>query len=147
MLIYDDGYYFNLAIKEAKKALKSNNVPIGCIIVYKNKIIAKAYNKKNSKKISLYHAEILAIIKACKYLNTFILDNCTMYVTLKPCEMCMNAIDESRIKNVKYLISSKYEKHLKSNYDYIVCDLCDDNQFVGDYKIMLSNFFRNIRGK
>ena len=97
MLIYDDGYYFNLAIKEAKKALKSNNVPIGCVIVYKNKIIAKAYNKKNSKKISLYHAEILAIIKACKYLNTFILDNCTMYVTLKPCEMCMNAIAESRI--------------------------------------------------
>ena len=66
MLIYDDGYYFNLAIKEAKKALKSNNVPIGCIIVYKNKIIAKAYNKKNSKKISLYHAEILAIQKATK---------------------------------------------------------------------------------
>ena len=147
MLIYDDGYYFNLAIKEEKKALKSNNVPIGCIIVYKNKIIATAYNKKNSKKISLYHAEILAIIKACRYLNTFILDNCTMYVTLKPCEMCMNAIAESRIKNVKYLISSKYEKNLKSNYDYIVCDLCDDNQFVEDYKIMLSNFFRNIRGK
>ena len=140
-------YYMNFALKEAKKAYVKDDVPVGCIIVKNNKIIAKAYNKKNSKKISLYHAEILAIIKACKYLNTFILDNCTMYVTLKPCEMCMNAIAESRIKNVKYLISSKYEKNLKSNYDYIVCDLCDDNQFVEDYKIMLSNFFRNIRGK
>ena len=58
MLLNDDKYYFDLAIREARKASKTNNVPVGCIIVFKNKVIAKAYNKKNNKNISIYHAEI-----------------------------------------------------------------------------------------
>ncbi len=145
MLLNDDKYYFDLAIKEARKASKTNNVPVGCIIVFKNKVIAKAYNKKNNKNISIYHAEILAIIKACKYLKTFILEECTMYVTLEPCEMCMNAIAESRIRNIKYLISSKYENNLKSNYDRINCRKYDDNEFANKYKNILSEFFSNIR--
>ena len=146
MSLKDDKYYFNLALKEAKRAAKSNNVPIGCVIVFNNRVIAKAYNKKNSKNVSIYHAEILAMIKACRFLNTFILEDCTMYVTLEPCKMCMNAIAESRIRNVNYLISSKYEINLKSNYDRISCKQFDDNEFADKYKKILSEFFSNIRG-
>lgn len=146
MLLNEDNYYFNLALKEAKKALKTNNVPVGCVIVFRNRVIAKAYNKKNSKNISVYHAEMLAIVKACKCLKTFILNECTMYVTLEPCEMCMNAIAESRIRNVNYLISSKYEVNLKSNYDRISCKQFDDNEFTDKYNKILSEFFSNIRG-
>ena len=145
MLLKEDDYYFDLAIKEAKIASKTNNVPVGCVIVFKNKVIAKAYNQKNKKNISIYHAEILAIIKACKYLKTFILDECTMYVTLEPCEMCMNAIAESRIRNVKYLISSKYENNLKCNYNRISCKKYDNNEFIDKYKSILSEFFSNMR--
>ena len=147
MLKNDDCYYFLQALKEANKAFKTDNVPVGCVIIYKNKIIAKSYNKKNCKKISIYHAEMLAIIKACKYLNTFILDECIMYVTLKPCEMCMNAIAESRIKNVKYLIPSHYDNNLKKNYSYIKCRTYNNNKYIQIYKNMLSSFFKNIRNK
>ena len=142
MLIYDDDYYFNLAIKEAKKALKSKNVPIGCIIVYKNKIIAKAYNKKNSDNISIYHAEILCIIKACKKLKTWRLDDCEMYVTLEPCKMCISAIAESRIKKVYYILSSNYKKGEISNATNT--NLVGDNDDY-DYKKLLSSFFENKR--
>lgn len=145
MLIKGDEYYFNLTLKEAKKAARSNNVPIGCVIVFKNKVIAKAYNKKNSKNVSIYHAEILAIIKACRFLNTFILEDCTMYVTLEPCKMCMNAIAESRIRNVKYLISSRYENNLKSNYDRINYKQYSNCECINEYRNMLSDFFKNVR--
>ncbi len=145
MSLKDDKYYFNLALKEAKRAAKSNNVPIGCVIVFNNRVIAKAYNKKNSKNVSIYHAEILAMIKACRFLNTFILEDCTMYVTLEPCKMCMNAMAESRIRNVKYLISSRYGNNLKSNYDRIKCKQYYNNEYIDEYSDMLSKFFKNVR--
>ena len=68
-----------------------------------------------------------------------------MYVTLEPCEMCMNAIAESRIRNIRYLISSKYENNLNSNYDRINCKKYDANEFADKYKNILSKFFSNIR--
>ena len=94
--------YMQIAIKEAKKAAKRGDVPVGAVIVYKNKIIAKAHNKKQLRKNSLKHAELLVINKACKKLKTWHLDECTIYVTLEPCMMCTGAIIESRIKKIYY---------------------------------------------
>ena len=90
------------AYKEALKALKYDEVPVGAIIVKDNKIIAKAHNKKESKNLAINHAEIIAITKASKKLNTWHLDDCTMYVTLEPCPMCAGALIQSRIKKVVY---------------------------------------------
>ena len=96
-MIKDDKYYMNLALKEAKKAYIQDEVPIGCIIVKNGQIISKKYNQKTIKNIATYHAEILAINAACKKLNTWYLDNCTIYTTVEPCLMCTGAIIQSRI--------------------------------------------------
>jgi tRNA(adenine34) deaminase len=92
--------YMKEAIKEAKKAAKIGEVPIGCVIVYEDKIIARGYNKRNTKKTTLAHAELLAIQKASKKLGDWRLENCTMYVTLEPCQMCAGAIIQARMKEV-----------------------------------------------
>lgn len=90
------------AYKEAKKAYNLNEVPVGCVIVCDNKIIAKGHNLRNTKKNVLFHAEIIAINKACKKLNKWILDDCTIYVTMEPCIMCAGTILQSRIGKVVY---------------------------------------------
>lgn len=92
--------YMEEAIKQAKKAYKIGEVPIGCIIVNNNKIIARAYNKRNLKKNTLAHAEIIAIHKASKVLGDWRLEGCTMYVTVEPCQMCSGAIVQSRMDKV-----------------------------------------------
>ena len=95
-----DEAYMKLAIKEAKKARAIGEVPIGCIIVYEDKIIARGYNKRVAKKSVLAHAEILAIKKACKKIGDWRLEGCTMYITLEPCPMCAGAIIQARIPRV-----------------------------------------------
>lgn len=92
--------YMKIAIKEAQKAFDIGEVPIGCVIVYKDTIIAKAYNKRIKDKSTLSHAEILAIKKACKKLGDWRLEDCTMYITLEPCPMCAGAILQARIPNI-----------------------------------------------
>lgn len=92
--------YMKEAIKEAKKAAKLGEVPIGCVIVYEDKIIGKGYNKRNTKKTTLAHAELLAIQKASKVIGDWRLEECTMYVTLEPCQMCAGAIVQARMKEV-----------------------------------------------
>ncbi len=92
--------YMKEALKEAKKAYIIEEVPIGCVIVYKDKIIARGYNKRNKKGCVLAHAEIEAINKACKKLNDWRLEDCTMYVTVEPCPMCSGAILQSRMTKV-----------------------------------------------
>ncbi|MBQ8840241.1 MAG: nucleoside deaminase [Clostridia bacterium] len=94
--------FMALAIKEAKKAYKKDEVPVGAIIVRGDEIIAKAYNTREYGKNALYHAEIKAIDKACKRLGGWRLVGCTMYVTLEPCPMCAGAIVNSRIERVVY---------------------------------------------
>ena len=100
----DDSYYMNIALKEAYKAYKNDEIPVGAVIIDNNsgKIISKGYNKKEKKNISIFHAEIDAIIKASKKLNNWRLNNCTLYVTLYPCKMCLSVIEESKIKRVVY---------------------------------------------
>ncbi len=94
--------YINEAYNQAKKAYKHNEVPVGAIVVYKNKIISKGYNKKERKNNSLYHAEIVAINKACKKLKSWRLSECELYVTLEPCLMCAGLIIQNRISKVYY---------------------------------------------
>lgn len=92
--------YMKEALKQAKKAYAIEESPIGCIIVYKDTIIARAYNKRNKKKSTLAHAELLAIQKASKVLGDWRLEECTMYITLEPCQMCAGAIVQARITKV-----------------------------------------------
>lgn len=95
-----DEKYMKEAMKQAKKAAAIEEVPIGCVIVYKDKIIARGYNKRNLKKNTLAHAEILAMNKASKVIGDWRLEDCTMYVTLEPCPMCAGAIVQARIPKV-----------------------------------------------
>lgn len=96
----EDKKYMKEALKQAKKAEANKDVPIGCVIVYDGKIIARGYNRRNMDKTTLAHAEILAIKKASKYLGDWRLEDCTMYVTLEPCQMCAGAIVQARIPRV-----------------------------------------------
>lgn len=92
--------YMRQAINLAKKAKANGDVPIGCVIVYEGKVIARGYNRRNKDKTTLAHAEIMAIKKGSKYMNDWRLEDCTMYVTLEPCQMCAGAIVQARIPKV-----------------------------------------------
>lgn len=92
--------YMKEAIRQAKKAYKLGEVPIGCVIVCHDEIVARGYNRRNTDKNTLSHAELNAIKKASKKLGDWRLDNCEMYVTLEPCQMCSGAMVQARIKKV-----------------------------------------------
>lgn len=95
-----DEKFMKEALKEARKAYRLGEVPIGCVIVYDGKIIARGYNRRNTDKSTLCHAEITAIKKASKFLGDWRLEGCTLYVTLEPCQMCGGAIIQARIDRV-----------------------------------------------
>lgn len=95
-----DELYMKEALRQAMKAYRIEEVPIGCVIVYEDRIIARAYNRRNTDKSTLAHAEILAIKKASKVIGDWRLEDCTMYVTLEPCQMCAGAIVQARIPKV-----------------------------------------------
>lgn len=92
--------YMKQAIREAKKAYALGEVPIGCVIVYEGRIIGRGYNRRNTDKNTLSHAEITAIRKASKKVGDWRLEGCTLYVTLEPCQMCAGAIVQARIDEV-----------------------------------------------
>ncbi|MBQ4472743.1 MAG: tRNA adenosine(34) deaminase TadA [Lachnospiraceae bacterium] len=96
----EDERYMREAIRQARKAAAIYDVPIGCVIVHEGKIIARGYNRRNADKSTLAHAEILAIRKAMKKIGDWRLEECTMYVTLEPCQMCSGAIVQARIPRV-----------------------------------------------
>lgn len=139
------------ALKEAEKALKKLEVPVGAIIVKDNKIISRAYNLKEIKKDTTYHAEIEAIKKASKKLNSWRLNDCEMYVTLEPCAMCAGAIINSRIKKLYFGTSDE-----KTGACGSVLNLLEDYKF--NHKVIvekgilqkecekiLKNFFKDLR--
>ncbi len=139
--------YMKLAIEEANKALNIDEMPVGAVIVYNDKIIGRGYNKKESTGNALMHAEIIAIDEACKNIGDWRLNECEMYVTLEPCLMCMGAIIESRIKKV-YCGVINNRSH-DSNKKII-----GDNEINIEYDIMsqiidkqLETFFNKIRNK
>ncbi len=95
-----DEKYMREAIRQAKKAYAKNETPIGCVIVRDGRVIARGYNKRNEKKNTLAHAEIIAIHKASRIVGDWRLEDCTMYVSLEPCPMCAGAIVQARIPRV-----------------------------------------------
>lgn len=99
-MMTQDEKYMKASIREAKKAYALGEVPIGCVIVYNNKIIGRGYNRRNTDKNTLAHAEITAINKASKKIGDWRLEDCTLYVTLEPCQMCSGAIVQARIPRV-----------------------------------------------
>lgn len=136
--------YFDILIKLANKAAKKNEVPISALIVKDGKIIAKAYNKRNKSKYILDHAEMLVIKKASRKLKDWRLDNCDIYVTLKPCNICTAAINQSRIKNVYYLLDKSENKKEYSKTSYIKAN---KSMYINEYSAILKAFFKKKRDK
>lgn len=128
-------------IKESLKSLKHNDVPIAAFIVKNDKIISKAHNNRTKKHLTINHAEIMAISKANKKLKDFRLFDCDLYVTLEPCDMCMNVIKEARIKNVYYLIPRNENKKIYSKTNKCIINDIDNKSLK--YKDLLTQFFKD----
>ena len=148
-----DEKYMKAALREAKKAYRLDEVPIGCVIVQNNKIIARGYNRRNTDKNTLAHAELSAIKKASKKTGDWRLEDCTMYVTLEPCQMCAGAIVQSRLGKVVIgsmnpkagcagsvinLLQMKQFNHQVEMVTGVLDEECSD---------MLSGFFQVLREK
>lgn len=131
--------YIKLALKEAEKAYKKGEVPVGAVIVKDKKIISKAYNTIEKEQNPIKHAEIKAIEKATKKLKNWRLNDCELYVTLEPCGMCRGAIYLSRIKKTYYILS---RKDIKNNSDIKLEKL---NVNEKEYLNMLQDFFKEKR--
>ena len=141
------------ALKEAKKAYKKLEVPVGVVIVKNEKIIARGYNQKEDKNSPIKHAEIIAIEKACKKLNNWRLNGCQMYVTLEPCPMCAGAIVNSRIDKVyigasqqktgacgsKVNIIEEYKSETKVDVEFGILE--------GECLNIVQEFFKELRKK
>lgn len=141
-----------VAIEQAKKALKKDEVPIGAVIVKDNKIVSKAFNKRESKKDATAHAEIIAIKKACKKLKDFRLLDCDIYVTMEPCPMCAGAILNARIKNLYYGAKINKDEALgvkeifeKANLNHN-CEV-EGGIFAEECGNIVSNYFKAKRKK
>lgn len=146
-----DEKYMKQAIKLAKKAEALGDVPIGALIVYEGKIIARGYNRRNADKTTLAHAELLAIKKATKVIGDWRLEDCTMYVTLEPCQMCAGAIVQARIPKVVIgCMNSKagsagsviniLQMPQFNHQCEIVKGVCEE-----ECSSMMSTFFKNLR--
>ena len=135
------------AIKEAIKAYEMKDMPVGAVVVYNGEIIGKGYNKKEFAHDSTMHAEIIAIKEACKSINDWRLNECTIYVTMEPCPMCIGAIKEARIKDVICGIKNDkfnklneiIEKELEINIEIGVCE--------DEIKNIVKKFFISIRNR
>lgn len=148
-----DERYMKKAILQAKKAYALDEVPIGCVIVYKDKIIARGYNRRNTDKNALAHAEISAIKKASKKLGDWRLEDCTLYVTLEPCQMCAGAIVQARISRT--VIGSM---NPKAGCGGSILNLLEMHEFNHQVDVtrgvldeecsnMLTTFFKELRAK
>lgn len=133
--------YFQEAIKQANKSKSHLDVPVGAVIVKNNKIISKGYNTREKKGKVINHAEIVAILKANKVLKSYFLYDCDLYVTLEPCAMCKNIINNSRIRNVFYLVKKTEEKkeYDKTVYKYV------ENEYSKLSIDKLKKFFGKLR--
>ena len=147
--------FMKAAIVQAKKAYALGEVPIGCVIVKDNQIIARGYNRRSIDHNTLAHAEMIAIKKACKKLGDWRLEDCTMYITLEPCPMCAGAIVQARIKNI--VIGAMNDKagcagsildlmHIQ-RFNHQVDTLLLDGEIHEECVELLKNFFRELRQK
>lgn len=115
----DKKYFMLKALEQAKIAYKKNEVPIGAVIVKDGKVIAEGFNKREKKQNALFHAEIVAINKACKKLKSWRLDDCDIYITLEPCLMCFGAIINARLKNCYFGAYDKSGGSISSNSELL----------------------------
>ena len=143
--------YMKEALRQARLAYAHGEVPIGCVIVYEDEIIGRGYNRRNTDKCTLAHAEITAIHRASKAIGDWRLEDCTMYVTLEPCQMCAGAIVQARIPTVYAGASSP-----KAGCAGSVLDILDNNEFnhqvaydcglmESDCTALLKKFFVELR--
>lgn len=132
------------AIKQANKAYIIGDVPVGAVILKDNKIISKAYNKKEKQKNVIKHAEIIAIEKACKKLKTWHLDGCEIYTTMEPCLMCFGAIEQSRIKKIVYGVKND-NFGFSSKYNIKTKIFIENVTMPKEYIDLIKLFFKNIR--
>lgn len=149
--IMNNEKYMQLALKEARKAYEKGDVPVGCVIVKDDKVIASAHNIRQSKKDTLGHAEIVAIKKACRKLNSWILEDATIYVTLEPCLMCAGAILHARIKKLVYATEepkfgaiesvTKVFENTKFNHTIEI----EKGVLKDESSVLLKTFFKELR--
>ncbi|MDP4120362.1 MAG: tRNA adenosine(34) deaminase TadA [Bacillota bacterium] len=148
----NNDYFMREALKQAQIAYSIGEVPVGAVVEYKNEIIAYGYNKRETEKNALYHAEIMAIDNACKVLHGWRLWQCKLYVTLEPCPMCAGAIINARIPEVVFGCSD-----LKNGSCGSVINLFDlqynhkptvtGGVLENECSEILSDFFKNLRKK
>ena len=143
--------YMKEALKQAKKAYALGEVPIGCVIVHEGKIIGRGYNRRNTDKNTLAHAEITAINKASKVIGDWRLEECTLYVTLEPCQMCAGAIVQARMGRV--VIGAMNPKAGCAGSILNLLEMSEFNHQVNvergvleeECSAMLSEFFKKLR--
>ena len=138
-------HFMSLALEEAEVAYKQGEVPIGAVIVYEGEVIAKAHNLTEALKLSTAHAEILAIKEASKYLNAWRLNDCSIYVTVEPCTMCMGAIKNARIKNLYFGCFEKKFGACGSLYDLSGKVNVYPEIMSKEASSLLTNFFKDKR--
>ena len=149
----DHEMYMKEAYRLAKKAYRQEETPIGCVIVRDDRIIGKGYNRRNKKKNSLAHAEIMAISQACKKVGDWRLEDCTMYVTLEPCPMCAGAIVQARMPRV--VIGARNPKAGCAGSVINILDMDGFNHRVElvdgvmreECEQLMTGFFRELREK
>ena len=131
-----------IVLKEAKKAYKKGEIPVGCVIVKDNIIISEAHNTKQKSRSCINHAEIIAITKAEKRIKDWRLNDCELYVSLEPCNMCKEVIRQARIKKVYYLEKSNFNNEDKKNIEY---NQIKNNELKEEYSSLLKTFFKDKR--
>ncbi len=145
--------YMREALKQAKKAYGLGEVPIGCVIVFEGRIIGRGYNRRNTDKSTLAHAELTAIKKASKVIGDWRLEGCTLYVTLEPCQMCAGAIVQARISEV--VMGSMNPKAGCGGSILNILQMPEFNHQVqitrgimeDDCSFLLTSFFQNLRNR
>jgi tRNA(adenine34) deaminase len=148
-----DEKYMKAAILQAKKAYALDEVPIGCVIVRDGKIIARGYNRRNTDKNALAHAELSAIRRASKKTGDWRLEDCTMYVTLEPCQMCAGAIVQARMQRVVIATMNPKAGCAGSIFNLLQVDAFNHQVEITrgvleeECSLLLSQFFRELREK
>lgn len=141
-----------VALEEARKAAKKNEVPVGAVVVYKDKIIARAHNLREKKQSFYAHAEFLAMIKAQKKLKSWRLSDCDIYVTMEPCPMCAGAMIQARIRNLYYGVDDNKTGAVTSvlnllDYKFNHKITYENNMMSKESEELIKKFFAKIRGQ
>ncbi len=144
-------YYMSLAIEQAQKAYSNNEVPIGAVIIHENKVIGSGYNRRMEMKNPLYHAEIIAINEAATNIKDWRLEDCHMFVTVEPCQMCAGAILQARMKSLTFGCENKKAGSISS-----IINVLDNDEFNHKVEVnknileeecreLMKSFFKKIR--